>query len=975
MPFPATQDHPCPKCGQLLSPGEDCVLCLFRHISPKILDETPLPCRLGDYELICELGQGGMGKVHRAHHLTLQREAAVKTVHAPLGYERESRRRFLVESRALSKLAHPGILQIYECGEDSGHLWFAMPYARLGSLKEMLDSLRNQWRRIAHIVASIARAIHYAHERGVIHRDLKPSNILFNEQDNPCIADFGIARLVEEEGASRTLTGERQIGTPAYMSPELLTGQIPGATIASDIYSVGVILYELLTDRQPRTGRSLAAQIAEVQTGEPPLPAKLKANVPRDLSTITARAISSDLGKRYKTAADLAMDLENWLEHRPIEARPVGVLERTRLWARRRPLPATLVGLLAVLAAGSAVFLTKAWLETQTAMRTASTARDLAESRVDYMMTKIPALLRPLGRVDLVMGPFQDIAKYYEDAEKLSPDASMDARHALFLLQSAEVKAALAKNKSEPMGDLNEAVRFSERALTKETPPDLAWYVAVQARLAAAAANSHYSEQATRAEHRKRASELVEQGMRAYPASPVMKLTRFLREKARIESADLSGGPAASVAAAKDLVAAWEPILEQNPFSDQLLFQEASLEGFTGLLNFAGWKSPDRAEAAGFLEKAVKIREDALKLNSEDLSAKVALSESYEQLGVNYLNSDGGDSTRARGLLEKSRQFAQETAIRDKTNLHAQVNWATSEMNHAYTIAEDSGREKDKQKAGRLAADAIKKYKEAVDTLSGVGSKDESLNARALAFEGVAQYRIAELYRQENDVKPARDYYVESVYSRFKYLNYQYESWREHDSFIEQLQLSCKALGKIDCRDAVEPLLTTILADTQSIGGGVISDSSAFANWQYTESAVRSLIAEELLAAKNLDAATAQTRNALSIRLKLLTMPEMAQLIVKTVPEPLTIYLKNAPSVNESEVLAMAQELYASLPAAIELDPKTFPRAEWAAAFVAVRGKLKSAPSWAAGATAKIFPAGMPLSNAELELKQRLLGQ
>jgi hypothetical protein len=754
----------------------------------------------------------------------------------------------------------------------------------------------------------------------------------------------------------------------------LITGKIPGATIASDIYSVGVILYELLTDRQPRTGRSLVAQIAEVQTGEPPLPAKLKADVPRDLSTIAARAISSDLGKRYKTAADLAADLENWLEHRPIEARPVGVFERTRLWAKRRPLPAALVGLLAVVAAGSAVVLTKAWSETQAAMRTASKARDLAESRVDYMMTKIPALLRPLGRADMVMGPFKDIATYYEEAEKLSPDASMDARHALFLLQSAEVKGALARDKKEPMADLNEAVRFSERALTKDNPPDLAWYVAVQARLAAAAANSHYSEQSARAEHRKRATELVEQGMHAYPSSPVMKLTRFLREKERIESAELPGGPAASVAAAKELVAAWEPMLQLNPFSDQPLFQEASMEGFAGLLNFAGWKSPDKAEAAGFLEKAVKIREKALEGRSEDLSAKVALSEAYEQLGVNYLNSDGGDSTRARGLLEKSRQYAKEAAERDKANLHAQVNWATSKMNHAYTIAEDSGREKDKDKASGLAEEAIRIYKEAAITLSSVRTVDESLNARALAFEGVALFRIAELLRQGNDAGSARAYYLDSIDSRFRYLQYQYESWHEHDSFIEQLQLACRALVKINAGEEVRGLLTRILADTQSIGGGVISESSAFANWQYTESAVRTLIAEKMLADGEGDAAAAQTRNALSIRLKLLTMPEMAPLIVKTVPEPLTTYLRHPSAVNGEDVAAMAQELYVSLSAAIEVDPKTFPRAEWATAFVAVREKSKTAPGWASGAAAKIFPAGMPLSTAELELKQRLLG-
>jgi hypothetical protein len=590
------------------------------------------------------------------------------------------------------------------------------------------------------------------------------------------------------------------------------------------------------------------------------------------------------------------------------------------------------------------------------------------------MMTKIPALLRPLGRADMVMGPFKDIATYYEEAEKLSPDASMDARHALFLLQRAEVNAALAKAKGESMVDLNEAVRFSERALTKETPPDLAWYVAVQARLAAAAANSHYSEQSVRAEHRKRASELVEQGMLAWPASPVMQLTRILREKERIESASPSGGAAASVAEAKALVTVWEALLDRNAFSGQPLFQEVALEGIAGLLNFAGWKSSDKTEAAAFLEKAVKLREDAWKGNEEDLSAKVALSEAYEQLGVNYLNSDGGDSTRARGLLEKSRQFAEEAVIRDESNVHAQVNWATSQMNYAYTIVEDSGREKNREKAAALSSKAIDLYKGAAKRLNGVSTKDASLNARATAFEGVAQYRIAELYRQENETTPARDYYGQSVVSRFAYLKYQYESWREHDSFIEQLQLSCKALGKIGGQKDAGRLLRNILAETQSIGGGVISESSAFANWQYTESAVRALLAEDLLAGGDLDEAAAQTRKALSIRLKLLAMPEMAPSIVKTVPEPLTTYLKNAPSINEGEVLAMAQELYGSLQAAIDADPKTFPRAEWATAFVAVREKSKTAPGWASGAAAKIFPAGMPLSTAELELKQRLLG-
>src|SRR5690348_3678316 len=235
MLSPVQKDRTCPDCGQAIPEGDVCVVCLMRGVTRDFILDRPQHCRLGEYELICQLGQGGMGTVHRAHHATLQRDAAVKTVQLPLGREREARRRFLVETQTLCRLEHPGILPLYESGEDSGTLWFAMKYAAHGSLKDWIDSLRAKWKDIATIVAAIANAVQYAHQRGVIHCDLKPSNILFAEPGHPCVADFGIARLaVEEGGAGNTLTTDKILGTPAYMSPEQLDGSVPAATISSD---------------------------------------------------------------------------------------------------------------------------------------------------------------------------------------------------------------------------------------------------------------------------------------------------------------------------------------------------------------------------------------------------------------------------------------------------------------------------------------------------------------------------------------------------------------------------------------------------------------------------------------------------------------------------------------------------------------------------------------------------------------------
>lgn len=995
------KDRICPECGQSVPEGEDCVVCLMRTISKDVVgDARPVACRLGEYELISPLGQGGMGMVYRALHLTLQRDAAVKMVTAPLGHERESRRRFLVETRTLSRLDHPGILPLYESGEDSGTLWFAMKYARHGSLKDWIDTLRGKWKEIAGIVAAIAEAVHYAHQRGVIHRDIKPSNILFDEPGRPCVADFGIARLVEEGSVGSTMSLDKVLGTPAYMSPELLTGSAPAATITSDIYAVGVVLYELLTGRLPRTGRSLSAQIAEAQTGPPPTPARLDRKVPPDLSTIAEKATSLDPLKRYATAADFAADLQNWLNDRPIQARPVTTVERVKLWARRRPLPASLLGLLLLLIVTSSIVLSIALSESKAAGRTAAKARGLAETNIDYMVMQMPMQLGRFGRSDLVEDAFKTVAKYYDEAEALSPDANMDARHAFFLLQWTEVHAAQGK-KDLCMEKVSSAVEIAERAVKWEKPPDFAWYIAARAHLTAAGLKSHYSEQSAREEHRRRAAWMVAQGMQRFPGSPVIELARCLNEKDEIERTDAPGSSDAAIAAAKELIARWQPLLDSNLFADLPLLQRTAIEGYADLLNSAGWRASDKEVGAGFLQKAVEFREAAAKENSQDWRDQVGLLEAYEQLGVMYINMgpDKQDPKRTRDLLAKGRLVAREATKRDPQNLFARLNLATSTANEAFVTAQDADKERDPVKALELTTKAITTYSEAKQLLKSIRDTDTSLNARATAFEGIMEYRIADLLRGSikralfppeagfamigleeilkllESIDTAREHYEMAVKRRFEYLKYDSGAWNEYDSFVQQVRLCRKGLQSIGFGNAASALVENCRQDAQAVQKDLPDASPSLDNWRYMTSILHSMSAQDAFARKDEAGALSHTKSALELQLSLLNSPGIAPLVIKTAPEKVTQYFNGTSQKDHSDGLLLIQDLYSALHSALKVDPKAFPRTEWAEAFVAARGKLDAAAAIAAKAAGEIFPAGIPLSSKEDVLKQGLEGR
>ena len=296
-----------------------------------------------------QLGRGGMGVVYRAWQPGLQREVALKLVSSGRFAGTEEIQRLRLEAEAAARLTHPGIVTVYEAGECDGQPWLAMQYVPGGTLSQHLGKSPAPLAWAARLVADVSRAVHYAHQHGVLHRDLKPGNVLLSADGRPLVADFGLARFMEQE-ENLTLTG-RSVGSPAYMSPEAFKGD---ASTARDVYALGVILYQLLTGQLPFGGSDPAALVRHCTEDDPAPPRQLRRGLPRDLEVITLKCLEKLPARRYGSAAALADDLENWLSFRPIAARPSPPHLRMARWIRRRPAHAAAVAAACLAASGYA---------------------------------------------------------------------------------------------------------------------------------------------------------------------------------------------------------------------------------------------------------------------------------------------------------------------------------------------------------------------------------------------------------------------------------------------------------------------------------------------------------------------------------------------------------------------------------------------------------------------------------------------
>jgi serine/threonine protein kinase len=337
-----------------------CVSCLLRgglesgdEVSQvfyqSVLAEVDAPHKswfLGNYEILEQIGCGGMGVIYRARQRHTRRIVAVKRV---LSYRADSPgalQRFRREAQAVASLDHPNILPIYEVSEsEDGLPFFSMKFAEKGSLHENAASLHDQPRKCVELMAKVARAVEYAHSRGVLHRDLKPGNILLSDQGEPLVSDFGLAKLLDgNNDLTRSLT---TFGTAGFIAPEQAGHAAVDFTPVADVYSLGAVLFNLLAGRPPFLGSNPVSVIRQASETQAPKLRWLAPSLDRDLETICARCLERDPKARYQSAGDLAADLERWLDGRPIIARPVSPPARIWRWSRRNPklVGATIAGL------------------------------------------------------------------------------------------------------------------------------------------------------------------------------------------------------------------------------------------------------------------------------------------------------------------------------------------------------------------------------------------------------------------------------------------------------------------------------------------------------------------------------------------------------------------------------------------------------------------------------------------------------
>jgi len=348
-PSATTSPAKCAKCGATtqLESGI-CVSCLLREgleggVSKadfeSVMAEVEVPdtqWHLGNYEILDEIGRGGMGVIYRARQRHSHRIVAVKRVLSYQADSHETLERFRREADAVASLDHPNILPIYDVSEsEDGLPFFSMKFATGGSLRDAGPSLRSEPRKCVHLMAKVAHAIEYAHGKGILHRDLKPGNILLDGRGEPLVSDFGLAKWLDaNKDITKSLT---TFGTPGYTAPEQAEGKAASLTPAADVYSLGAILFELLTGRPPFLGSNAVAVIRQASETPAPKLRSLSQSHDRDLETICARCLERDPKARYQSAGDLATDLERWLDGRPIIARPISVPTRVGRWSRRNP--------------------------------------------------------------------------------------------------------------------------------------------------------------------------------------------------------------------------------------------------------------------------------------------------------------------------------------------------------------------------------------------------------------------------------------------------------------------------------------------------------------------------------------------------------------------------------------------------------------------------------------------------------------
>ena len=420
--------------------------------------EVPVPDSIGGYRIIELLGEGSMGRVYRARQLHPAREVALKLV-AALG--RDAAVRLRREIEVLARMEHPGIARLYDAGEEEiGGIavpWLALEYVRGIDLRQWIRDRAPTLAERVQALIQLCRAVHYAHGRGVVHRDLKPANVLIDGAGRPRVLDFGIARVLDGDDGDATRAGQ-VLGSLPYMSPEQLGGDSTQIDARSDVYALGAIAYELICAAlpHPRLADATLFEAIEVhRTHTPLLPSRVLPSLPRDLDAVIMKALSTEPARRYSSAAEFAADLQRWLEHRPVEARPATLGYVLARHARRhRVAAAALAAALIMLVAASLVSLRYAWSEAQ--------ARALAERRFAESEAVNAFLERMLSAAD----PAQTQGRDVTVTEVLDAAEQDLAGTAMTPVVRAMVQRSLASTRLS-LGEFERALALNDAAISQ----------------------------------------------------------------------------------------------------------------------------------------------------------------------------------------------------------------------------------------------------------------------------------------------------------------------------------------------------------------------------------------------------------------------------------------------------------------------------------------------------------------------------
>jgi serine/threonine-protein kinase len=395
-------------------------------VTPRLPEKIEVP----GFEILGELGRGGMGVVYKARHLKLKRLVALKMLLAGSHASESGLTRFQGEAEAVARLKHPNIVQVYDISEHEGRPYFSMEFVEGGSLSGKTSGDPQPLREAAQMVATLAEAMHYAHENEIIHRDLKPANVLLTREGQPKITDFGLAKQLDDT-SHLSQTGD-VMGTPSYMAPEQAAGRVKQLGPPADVWALGAVLYELLTGRPPFKSETPMDTLLQVLYADPVPPSFLRAKLPCDLETICMKCLEKDQARRYASARALAEDLQRYLKGEPIVARPVGGLVRSWKWIKRHPtvaasLAVTLLALVVVIGVVSSFYLREAELSRELKIER-DRAREAeaeavkqkgiaversveAEENFQDAMAAVKAMLTDVGRSELANVPLMETVR------------------------------------------------------------------------------------------------------------------------------------------------------------------------------------------------------------------------------------------------------------------------------------------------------------------------------------------------------------------------------------------------------------------------------------------------------------------------------------------------------------------------------------------------------------------------------------